>query len=341
MNRARRLASLRIVRAAGAAALGSLLGSALPASLARAEDATDAASYPDRPIRLIVTFPAGTTVDALARLIGSRLEASFKQTVLIDNRPGVSGNIGNELAAKAAPDGYTLVIAGLSLVTLPTTLGRQAVDPIRAFAPVIKVASAPLIILVNPSLGIDSLPQLVAEARRRPNELTYSTVGIGTPPHLAAVSVLDAARIELLHVPYGSSSTLIRDLLSGEVPLSFGYPTGKEPYLRSGQLKALAVTSARRLPWLPDVPTVAELGYPGFEVAGWFGILAPAGTPPAIVGRLNQEIGRALELPDVRSMLSAQGIEPAGGTPEQFADYLKSELARWTPVVKASGLRLQ
>ena len=337
MNRGRRRASLRILRIAGTTALVSVL----PASLAVAADATDVAPYPDRPIRLIVTFPSGTTVDALARLIGAKLEASFKQTVIIDNRPGVSGNIGNELAAKAAPDGYTLVIAGLSLVTLPTTLGGRAVDPVRAFAPVIKLASAPAIILVNPSLRIDSLADLVAAARRRPNELTYSTVGIGTPPHLAALSVLDAAGIALLHVPYGSSSTLIRDLLSGEVPLSFGYPTGKEPYLKSGELKALAVTAPRRLAWLPDVPTVAELGYPGFEVAGWFGILAPAGTPPAIVARLNDEIGRALELPDVRSTLAAQGIEPAGGTPEQFGEFIKAELARWTPVVKSSGVHLQ
>ena len=306
-----------------------------------AANAAETATYPNQAVKIIVSFPAGTTVDALARIVSDKLGPALGQPVMVENRPGVSGNIGNDFAAKAAPDGYTLVVVSTTLVTLPATYGAHAVDPVNAFAPITKLAAEPVIILAHPALHIESLPQLVAEARRHPGELTYSTTGIGTPPHLAAAMFSYVAGIKLLQVPYGSSATLMRDLLSGEVPLSFGYPTGKEPFLRSGQLKPLAVTGARRLASLPNVPTVAELGYPGFDVTAWFGIVAPAATPRTVVDRLNIEIRRILTLPDVREALAAQGIEPVASTPEEFAEDIKSDLARWTPVVRALGLRLQ
>jgi tripartite-type tricarboxylate transporter receptor subunit TctC len=311
-------------------------------ALALAAIVTDAgAAYPERPIRLIVATPAGSTVDVLARMVGEKLEAALGKPVIIDNRAGAAGNIGYELVAKSPPDGYTLGIVGLTLVTLPETLGPRAVDPIRDFAPIVKLATQPAIVLAHPSLHIDSLKDLIAEARRRPGELAYSTAGIAASTQLAAEMLFARAGVKLLFIPYGNQAFALRDLLAGDVQLSFTYPTGKEKFIQSGQVKALAVTTRRRLALFPDVPTIEECGYPDFDVPSWFGIVAPLGTPRNIVERLNAEFVRILALPEVRSNFGAQGIEPAGGTPEQFAADIASELQRWTPVVKALGIKLE
>jgi tripartite-type tricarboxylate transporter receptor subunit TctC len=298
-------------------------------------------AYPERPIRLIVAFPAGTTLDVVARVVGDKLETALGKPVIIDNRPGASGNIGFELAAKAPPDGYTLAIVGLTLVTLPVTFGHGAVDPLRDFVPIVKLATQPGIIVAHPSLHVDSLQEMIAEARRRPGQLAYSTTGIGASTQLAAQMLFDRAGVKLLYVPYGNSAMALKDLLAGEVQLSVIYPTGKERFIRSGQLKPLAVTSRHRLTLLPEVPTIEECGYPDFDVSSWFGMVAPAGTPRDIVLRLNAEFVRILALPELRSTFASQGLESAGGTPEQFAADIASELRRWTPVVKALGIKLE
>ena len=310
-------------------------------ALAATASGAAAGAYPERSIRLIVATPAGSTIDVLARIVGEKLERALGKPVIIDNRPGASGSIGYELAAKSPPDGYTLGIVGLGLVTLPVTLGPSAVDPIRDFAPIIKLATQPVVVLAHPSLRVDSLEAMIAEARRRPGELPYSAVGVGTSVHLAAEMLFTRAGVKLLYVPYGSPVAALKDLLSGEVPLTFTYPTGKEKFISGGQLKALAVTSKRRLVLLPEVPTVEECGYPDFDVSSWFGMVAPAGTPPGIVDRLNAEFLRILALPELRTTLAAQGIAPAGGTPEQFTADIAAELERWTPIVKALGIKVE
>jgi tripartite-type tricarboxylate transporter receptor subunit TctC len=300
-----------------------------------------AGAYPEKAIRLIVAFPAGTTLDVVARIVGDKLEAALGKPVIIDNRPGASGSVGFETAAKSPPDGYTLAIVGLTLVTLPVTLGPRAVDPIHGFTPIVKLATQPAIVLAHPSLKVDSLQELIAEARRRPGQIAYSTTGIGASTQLAAEMLFTRAGVKLLYVPYSNSAMALKDLLAGEVQLSFNYPTGKQSFIRAGQLKPLAVTTRRRLEMFPEVPTIEQSGFPDFDVASWFGMVAPVGTPREIVEQLNAEFLRILALPDVRATFASQGLEPAGGTPEQFAADLASELARWTPVVKALGLKLE
>ena len=310
-------------------------------ALAALLSGTAAGAYPDRAIRLIVAFPAGTTVDFVARLVGDRLEAALGKPVVIDNRPGASGSIGFELAARAPADGYTLAIVGLTLVTLPATSAARSVDPQRELTPIVKLATQPAVVLAHPSLKVDSLRELIAEAQRRPGGIAYSTVGIGASAQLAAELLFKRAGVKLLHIPYGNSSFALKDLLAGEVQLSFTYPTGKEKFVRAGQLKALAVTSSHRLALMPEVPTIEECGFPDFDVSSWFGMVAPAGTPRDIVERLNGEFRRILDSPEVRSTFASQGLEAEGGTPEQFGSFVAAELLRWTPVVKALGIRLE
>ena len=294
--------------------------------------------YPQQPIRLVVSFQSATTMDSVARMIATKLGEGLGQTVIVDNRPGASGLIAEEIVAKAVPDGHTLLVAGLALATLPSIYGARAVDPISAFVPIAWLTSQPVAIIVNPVLHIDSLAELIAEARRRPGQLAFSTNGVGGPAHLAAATLWSRADVDLVVIPYNSAGSL-KDLLSGEVPLTVGYLTGMAPFLRAHQLKALAVTGGTRMAAFPDIPTVAEQGFPGFEVASWFGLLAPAGTPKSIVDRINAAVVRILDLPEVREKLTAVGIEPVGGAPEEFGEKLKSEIVRWRPIVKKMGLQ--
>lgn len=291
-----------------------------------------AESFPQQTIRLVVSFQSATTMDTVARMIADKLEAALGKPVIVDNRPGASGLIAEEFVAKAKPDGYTLLVSGLALATLPSIDGARALDPLVAFEPVAWLTSQPVAIVVHPSLHVESLHELIDEARRRPGALSFSTNGLGGPAHLAATLLFKRANVDLVIIPYNGAGAL-RDLLSGEVPLTFMYLTGLGPYLRDQRLKALAVTSSRRLAAFADVPTVAELGYPGFDVTAWFGVLAPAGTPRDVVERLNQQIDRVLQLPDVREKLAAVGIVPVGGSPESFGANIRSERARWRPLV--------
>ena len=296
--------------------------------------------YPNRPIHIIISYPAGTATDTLARIVGMKLEAALGQPVVIDIKTGGAGNIGLATAAKSAPDGYTLTIGGAAMCINANIYGDKAVDPLRDFAPVAKLATSPVIIVSSPASRIDTIADLVARARREPGKLAYSTPGVGTPTHVAAELLGMQADIVLLHVPYAGSGQLMTDVLSGEVPLSFALPGATQQFLASRQLKAVAVTSSRRIAALPDVPTVAESGFPGFEVTSWHSILAPAGTPPEIVARLNQELVRIIQMPDVRERLAAIGMEPSPGTQEQLAADIRTEVAKWGPVVKRARIRL-
>jgi len=314
----------------------------LAIALIAAPGATNGAGpepFPTRPIHLIVPFTAGNQLDVFARVIGSRLAESLGQPVIVENRPGVSGNVASEAVAKAAPDGYTLLVSGVLITLLPLTYGTRAVDPIASFAPITRLAQQPIVIAANASLNVNSLSDLIALARQNPGKITYATSGIGTAQHIAMTMLSQRAGIELLHIPYVNSGQLIGDVLSGEVPIAISFPGTVGPLVKAGRLKALAVTSPHRALAWPDTPTVAESGFPGFDVLSWAGVLAPAGTPPEIIDLLHREIVRILSIPDVRNVFLAQSAEPVGNTPEQFAAEIKASIARWAPVVSAAGIK--
>ena len=303
-------------------------------------NAADPEPFPSRPIRLVVPFTAGNQLDVFARLIGSKLSDSMGQPVLIENRQGVSGNAASEAVAKARPDGYTLLVSGVLITLLPLTYGSRAVDPVASFAPVTRIAQGPLVLAVNPSLNVNSLADLIALARTKPGKLAYATSGIGTLQHIAMTMLSERAGIEFLHVPYPNTGQMVSDVLGGQVPIVVSFPGTIGPHIKAGRLKALAVTGAQRALAWPDMPTVAESGFPGFEVVSWTGLLAPAGTPPEIVERLRSEIVRILAIPDVRNLFLVENSEPVGNTPEQFAAEIKASVARWAPVVKAAGIQV-
>jgi tripartite-type tricarboxylate transporter receptor subunit TctC len=301
--------------------------------------AADAGGYPSRPIRIVVPFAAGTQLDLAGRIVAAKLAEAVGQPVIIDNRPGASGNIGSETVAKAAPDGYTLLLTGSFITSLPSTMGPRAVDPIAAFAPISKISEPPMMIVVNPALNVNSLDELIALARKTPGNIAYSTPGVGTTQHLAATMLQQRTGIELLHVPYANGGQALNDVVSGIVPVYFSFIGTVETFLRSGQLKALAVATARRATNWPDVPTVAELGYKDFAVSSWNCVLAPAGTPPEIIERLHAELARIVQQPDVRSQFLAMGSEPMSNTPEQFGAELKAAVARWSDVARLAGIK--
>ena len=302
--------------------------------------AADPQPYPNRPIRLIVPFAPGNQLDVFARLVGGRMADSLGQPVIVENRPGVAGNAASEAVAKAAPDGYTLLVSGVLITLLPLTYGPLAVDPVAAFAPVTRLAQQPIVIAANASLNVNSLADLIALARAAPGKIAFATSGIGTAQHVAMTMLAQRAGITLLHVPYANSGQLIADVLSGVVPVAMSFPGTIEPHRKTGRLKVLAVTSAQRALAWPDVPTVAESGFPDFDVLSWAGVLAPAGTPPEIIDRLHREIVRILDIPEVRATFLAQSAEPVGNTPDQFAAEIRASVARWAPVVKAAGIKV-
>ena len=298
--------------------------------------------YPGKPIRLIVPFAAGGGNDNVARLVGKRLADSLGQPVLIDNRPGAGGVLGAELAAKAAPDGYTLFLGGVgSHAVNPNLHERLPYDPIRDFAPVALLASAPLILVVHPSIPANTFAEFVAYARSKPGRINYASNGNGSSSQLAAVMFDSMAGVDMVHVPYKGLSPALTDLLSGQVQLMFSSVVAILPHIKAGKLRGLAVTGSKRLPSMPDLPTIAESGLPGYEASSWYGILAPAGTPRDIVARLNAELVKALDQPEVRNNLLAEGAEPVGGTPEQFAAHIRSEKERLGKLIREAKIRLE
>src|SRR5713101_8206380 len=296
---------------------------ALAASVAAA---AALAQYPAKPIRLIVPFAAGGGNDSVARLVGKRLSDSLGQPLVVDNRPGAGGVLGADLAAKAAPDGYTLFLGGVGSHAInPNLSDSLPYDPITDFAPVALLAQAPLVLVVHPSVPAESFKAFVALARSRPGQLNYASNGNGSSSHLAAVMFDSMAGVDMVHVPYKGLSPALTDLLSGRVQLMFSSVVAILPHIRAEKLRGLAVTGSRRLPSMPDLPTIAESGLPDYEASSWYGVLAPAGTPKEIIARLNAETVKALDRPGVKSSLLAEGAEPIGGTPEQFAAHIKSE----------------
>ena len=300
------------------------------------------AQWPAKPIRLIVPFPPGSSTDSTARLIAPKLGAALGQPMVIDNRAGASGNIGIETGARAAPDGYTLVLGTASTHAVAAGVNAKlAYDPVKDFSPVSLITISPYVLVVHPAVAAGSVKELIALATRRPGEISYASAGNASLAHLAGEWFSSLAGIKLNHVPYKSSALAVLDLLSGRIDLQFGSIAPTLPQIRTGRLRALATTGARRLSVLPEVPTIIESGVRGYEVSLWFGILAPAAVPPAIVARLNREINALLALADMKEALIAQGLEPEGGTPEAFAARIRDEIAKWRKVVKAAGVHAE
>jgi tripartite-type tricarboxylate transporter receptor subunit TctC len=300
-----------------------------------------APSYPARPIRLVVPFPPGGATDILARDVAQKLTEAWGQSVVVDNRPGAGGNIGSELVAKALPDGYTLLMGTVGTHAINASLyAKMPFDHIKDFAPVILVAGVPNVLVVNPALPVNSVAELITYAKANPGKLNFASSGNGTSIHLSGELFKVMAGVQMTHVPYKGSAPAVADLISGQVQLMFDNLPPSLPQIKAGKLRALAVTSTARAPALPEVPTMAEAGLPGFEASSWFGVLAPAGTPPAIIAKLNGEIGKWLATPEAKEQLSKQGAAAAGGSPEDFAKHIAAETTKWAKVVKESGAKI-
>lgn len=313
----------------------------LPLALASARHAA-AAAYPERPITFIVPYPAGGTSDILARLLAEHLKDKLGQPVVIDNRPGAGSTIGAGIAARAAPDGYTLLMATSTTLAINASLfQRLPYDPVADFAPVSLVAGVPLALIVNPALGIRSLADFVAYAKARPGELSYGSAGNGTPHHLAGELFKTATGIDAKHVAYRGSLVAMNDVVGGHIPFMFMDMSPALPLIAAGKLTALAVTAPQRVAAAPAIPTVAELGYPGYEAVAWQALVLPAKAPPDIVRRLHAEVASFLAAPAHRAKLIEIGLEPLGGSTEELVAYIKSEIARWAVVVRASGARVE
>ena len=296
-----------------------------------------AQTYPARPIRAIVPYAAGGGVDVVARLIAPRLGERLGQQVVIDNRPGATGNIGAELASRAAPDGYTVLIAGASIAINVSLYRKLAYDLVKDFAAVTSLAVSPNIVLVHPSLTARSIAELIALARARPGQLNYASGGSGSTLHLTAELFKSMTGVAITHVPYKGTGPALIAVISGETEVVMPPLAGTLAYVESGRLRALAVTSASRVKMLPQLPTVAEAGVPGFESGQWYGVFVPAATSPDIVIRLQTDIARVVRLPDVVEQITQQGSIATGETPEQFAAHVRQEIAKWAKVVKVSG----
>ena len=299
-----------------------------------------AQNYPSRPIRFIVPFPPGGGNDTIARTVGQKLTESFDQQVVIDNRAGAGGIIGAETAARAVPDGYTLFLGGVASHGInPNLNAKLSYDPVRDFAPISLIASAPLVVVVHPSVPVKSIKELIDYAKAKPGELNFASNGTGGSSHLAAEMFRMMTGANIVHVPYKGLSPALTDLLSGQVQLMFSSTVAIMPQVRAGRLRPLAMTGAKRSPAMPDIPTVAESGVAGFETASWYGVLAPAGTPAAIVDRLSREIVKITRMSDVRERMASEGAEPVGNSPEEFGAHIRRELARWARVIKQARLR--
>jgi tripartite-type tricarboxylate transporter receptor subunit TctC len=314
---------------------------ALGASLALVAVWASAQTYPVKPIRIVVPFPPGGATDILARDVAQKLTEAWGQQVIVDNRPGAGGNIGSELVAHSAPDGYTLEMGTVGTHAINASLyAKMPYDHVKDFAPVILVAGVPNVLVVNNAVPANSVAELIAYAKANPGKLNFASSGNGTSIHLSGELFKVMAGVQMTHIPYKGSAPALQDLLGGQVQLMFDNLPPSLPQIKAGKVRALAVTSLTRAPALPDVPTVAESGLPGFEASSWFGILAPAGTPPAIVAKLNAEIAKWLATPEAKEQLAKQGANAAGGTPEDFAKHIAAETAKWAKVVKDSGAKI-
>ena len=297
--------------------------------------------YPNRPVHVIIGLTAGSGVDVMARIVGQKLAELMGQPFIIENRPGAGSNIGTRYAASAEPDGYTIFVATVANAINATLYKNLTFDVLRDFSPVILAARAPNLLVVNPSVPAKSVQELIALAKARPGKLTVGSSGIGTSPQMTAVLFRHRAGINVVDVPFKGGPEATSALLGGQIDYLFAITSTALPHVKAKRLRALGVTSRERTALLPDVPTVSEAGLPGFEAVTWFGFAVPKGTPPAIIDRLNKEIGKILAMPDVKAKLAVQGIDVAGGSPEQFGSYMRDEFAKWGSLVKESGLSIK
>ncbi len=299
-----------------------------------------AQGYPSKPIRFVVSFPPGGVSDRLARVLGQHMQENWGQPVIIENRPGGSGFIASQAVATSAPDGHTLLLGNINTHAINSALfAKLPYDPVKDFAPISLLISVPNLLLVHPSVQANSVSELVALAKARPRSLTYASAGSGTSTHMSAELLKAASGIEIVHVPYKGPPPALQALLAGEVNLYFETIASSLQLVKAGRVKAFAITSLNRSPLAPDIPTVAESGLPGFDVAPWFGALTRAGTPGEIVNRLNAEMVRIVNQTEVRATFAAQGVTILATTPDAFAKYIDQEIARWTRVVKETGAR--
>ena len=299
-----------------------------------------AQSYPAGPVRLIVPFPAGGGVDSAGRLLGAKLTEDFGKSFIIENRGGANGNIGTEVVAKSPKDGYTLLFTGAGFVTNPSLYARIPYDAIKDFDPISLMALGPNVLVVHPSLPVKSVKDLIALAKAKPGAIGFAGSGSGSTPHLAGELFNTLAGVQMVHIPYRGSGPAMIGLLSGETPVMFLPAINAGPHIKSGRLRAIAVTGTVRLPAMPDLPTVAESGLKGYESSQWYGVLAPAGTPEDVLNALSTHVIRIMRTADVKQRLHDDGIVPVGSTRQEFAAYIKAELVKWANVIKRSGARI-
>jgi tripartite-type tricarboxylate transporter receptor subunit TctC len=295
--------------------------------------------YPNRPVRVIVPWPPGGGTDIFARAIAEKLQQSMGQPFPVENRPGVSGNLGATTVARSAPDGYTIMIATITLATNPALYKTMDFDAIKDLAPITLIAGVPHMLVVNPSVPANNVKELIALAKQKPGKLSYASAGIGSPFQIAGELFKQSAGVDILHVPYKGGGPAVADTIGGHVDMTFANLLAVLPQAKAGKVRALAVTSAVRSKAAPDIPTMAEAGLPDYAFTSWFGALAPAGTPAAIIKKLNVEILKALRSPEVSAQLTEQGADLLASSPEEFETYLKSETQKWGKVIKAAGIQ--
>jgi len=316
-----------------------LLG--LPAMAAAAGAWVQTSLYPVKPIRFVVPFPPGGPLDTVARALGQAMTMSWGQPVVVDNRPGAGGGIGADIVAKSTADGYTILMGAVSTHAInPTLYAKIPYDPLKDFVPVTQVANVPNVLVVHPSVPAHSVKELIALARAKPGTLNFASGSNGSAGHLAGELFKSMAGVDMVHIPYKGAAPAVTDLLAGQVSLMFDNLASASPLIKSGKLRALAVTTAKRTPFFPELPTISESGLAGFDISTWFGVFAPAGTPPDIVAKLNSELVRILKTPEMRERLAGLGAEPVGNTSEQFLAYIRSEIPKYAKVIRESGARV-
>lgn len=315
--------------------LASLLAAALPAAAAQ----SSAPHYPTKPIRIVVPQSAGGSTDLTARLVAQKLSDALGQSVVVDNRPGAGSIIGTDIVAKAPADGYTLLVVASSITLNPSLHKKLPFDPVRDLAPVTQLSAFPNMLVVHPAVPVKSVQDLIALAKSRPGQINYGSSGTGTGTHLSAELFKYMTGVDMVHVPYKGGGPAVIALLGGQVQLNFATIPSVLLHVRAGKLRAVAVTTIRRSPAAPEVPTIAESGVPGYDHGPWNGMLAPAKTPKAIIARLNAEVARIVHMPEAAAVLVHEGAEPVGNTPEEFAAIIKTETVKWAKVIRAAGIK--